>query len=208
MKKPWQIHPSLTAERLTIVAEILANVRSDAVLEHRSNKGDTSWGLGCRVYERSLFALDETIDSGKHPWLTLVEKSGLHYVFAIGGVPIRFYHGDHEDPADPRRLRRRQPELYAQQNAFEFVPEPVMEPVLRVVVETDSEGQADSIFLVQLDEEAEVHNPWPIPFQKTAIVLNEFLKAGVELPPPVVGEQPPALAAENEGTESEAQKAQ
>jgi hypothetical protein len=82
-----------------------------------------------------------------------------------------------------------------------------MEPILRMVVETDSNGQAEEIFLVQLDEEAEPHNPWSIPFQRTTISLNEFRKEGVEIAPPTVGDQPPATDADNEDEAEEDQKA-
>lgn len=192
MKKPWQIHPDLLADRLTVVANLLAATRSTAVDEHRPEAGDGPWSLNCRVYERSLYTVAKATE--EHDWLHIVDWTGLHFVFSVGIVPVKFYHGDHEDTAEPRRLRRSFPEKKQLQAAFDFVPAPEMEPVLRLVVETDDDGRAENIFLVELDVNGEPHNPWDIPFNTAAptIALDEFRKEGVELPSPKVGEEPTA----------------
>ena len=203
MKKPWQIHPDLLPERLSTVAGLIASVRSVCVDEHRPEAGDGAWGLGCRVYERTIRALANA--SGGHDWLEVVEWAGLQFVFAIGAVPFKFYRGEHDDTADPRRLRQSHPELYAQQRAFDFVPEPDVEPVLRIVVETNDDGRASSIFLVQLDSEGEPHNPWEIPFTApVSVALDEFRKEGVELPAPAVGDEPRRDVAADEEADAEA----
>jgi len=195
MKKPWQIHPDLTAERLGIVAELLSGVRNQAITEHAPPRGDTNWGLGCRVYERSMFAVEQAVSD--HAFLGVVDKQGLHFVFSIGVVPVRFYRGDHEDEADPRRLRRHDPELHAQQVAFDFVPEPKAEAALRLIVETDDAGRATEIFIVQFGEDGKPYNPWSIPFNRTMVAIDEFRKEGVPLQAPTVGELSPSTASED-----------
>src|SRR5580698_7138157 len=56
--EPWKKYPSLAPERLTIFANLISDVRHQAVLAHEPGVGDTNWGLGTRVYERTCFGLE------------------------------------------------------------------------------------------------------------------------------------------------------
>lgn len=106
---PWDINPALTAERLAFIARLLAAVRRDAADAHEADRGDTAWGLGCRSHERSMHAITNAAQGIAADWLQVVEP-GLHFVFAIGGVPFRFYRGEADSPPT-RSLRRNFPEI-------------------------------------------------------------------------------------------------
>jgi hypothetical protein len=172
---PWFTYPSLTDERLGIIGRLLADVRHEAVILHESSKGDSNWSLGCRIYSRSCYAIVKA--SEQYDWLTVVEDTGLHFVFGIG-VPLRFYKGEPEKtPA--RSLRRNFPEIHAHQLAlFGQQPERA-DDILRIAVESDEHGEAERMTLVQLvamdEDEGDEHlrdsdgreilNRWPINFK-------------------------------------------
>src|SRR5690242_10647454 len=82
--EPWSKYPDLTKDRLTVIAEIIRKVRHEAVLAHEPEKGDTAWGLGCRVYERTCKELRD--EAPKYPdWFAILpEARPLQFSFAIG----------------------------------------------------------------------------------------------------------------------------
>lgn len=182
---PWTIHPSLTADRLSKIAQLIKQVRHDAVLQHEPSKGDNPWSLGCRAYARICHAIAEKVKEGTWNWLSIVEDKGLRFVFAIGGVPFRFYKGD-PDERNPRTLRLRYPEIRAQQLALEFYSRLQLEMVFRLAVEIDDLGEVESVTVVQLDEDGEPHNPWPIPLDdNVAVAPIRPPREAVELPHPL-----------------------
>ncbi len=189
---PWTINPALTEERLRIVGALVRQGRSSALESFEPGKGDDAWSLGCVAHVRTRGTLKQAAQSGQWPWLTILED-GLHFVFAVDGVPIRFYHGDGEDdrPAHPRFLRRSEPEVQAAEQQALLFPDMFVNPLLpwRMAVETDDEGAVLRIVLVQLDADARVRNPWPIPLDDLVVpfaVLSEPQPEGVPLPPPSV----------------------
>jgi hypothetical protein len=182
---PWTLYPSLTSDRLGIVARLIADVRHGAVLLHQPDAGDNNWSLGCRVYARTCRAIMEA--SQHYDWLTIIEDTGLHFVFALGGLPLRFYKGE-PDKAPARSLRRNLPEIHAHQfSLFGEQASPRVDEILRIAVETDSNGEAERITLVQLVEdegEGEVLNSWAIDFDSMPTVVPiEKIREGVALPP-------------------------
>jgi len=179
--KPWNIHPGLTVERLQTVGNVIRSARHSAVTSYEPEKGDDPWSLGCVAYARTRSAISKATE--KYEWLKVVE-AGLHFVFSVGGVPLRFYHGDSESPPD-RSLRRNFPEIKAQQLALEFIKVPLTSGIFRIAVETDERGEATSLTLVLVDAVGEPQDSWPIPATAEILPLYEP-KPSVDVGPPTV----------------------
>lgn len=185
MEKPWDVHPELTEERLVTVAGILRSVRQDALPFHEPEKGDTSWGLGTRVSERTWHAIRDAAQD--LPWLEIIDPR-RHFVFSIGGVPFRFYRGRAEKP-NPRMLLRQHPEITKHQIAFKFYEEQT-QYFWRFAVETDIFGDAFRIVVAQMSEAGDVKMKWDVPLAGKVSALASIIDAkpqGVELQPPVIG---------------------
>lgn len=185
MQTPWDIHPELTEKRLVDVAEILLSVRQEALPYHVPEKGDTPWGLGTRVSERSWHALRDAAD--ELPWLDIINP-GRHFVFSIGGVPFRFYRGVPEKP-NRRTLLRQHPEIVQHQVAFQFFQEQT-EYFWRFAIETEASGDVFRIVVAQISAQGDVKLQWEVPLAGKVSVLAAVTEAkpqGVELAPPVIG---------------------
>lgn len=186
---PWESHPSLSAERLQAVAHVIAEVRHNAVDAHEDERGDTSWGLGCRSHERTIYAISRLAGTAGFEWLSILEP-GLHFVFAIGGVPIRFYRGEADHPPT-RSLRRNYPEIKAAQLSFELPGLQVVEAtehLWRLAIETDVDGRVFRIVAVAVSDEC-VISTWDVPLSAPVRVVVDAAtppREGRELPPPEV----------------------
>jgi hypothetical protein len=183
-RKPWDIHPELLKDRLVTVASILHDVRHEALPNHEPDKGDTNWGLGTRVSERTWHALREA--AYQHPWLRIINPS-RHFVFSIGSVPFRFYRGLPEKP-NSRVLLRQYPEIRQHQMAFEFF-EADTEYFWRLAIETDIFGEVLRIVVAQMSEMGDVKMTWEVPLTRKISVLGSVSAPkpeGIELPSPVV----------------------
>lgn len=182
MKQPWDLVDAFTPERLGVLTQLLTAVRHDALEHHEAKKGDTNWGLGCRVYERSCFAIREAVE--RHPWLEILNNE-LHFVFLVSGVPLRFGRGDHDEP-NQRLLKRRPNEVDAQQLVLsdEWVTW-----IWRIIIETDPDTlEASKVFLIQASSDGQVENSWELalPEKVTRVATNGNREDGVALPPPTV----------------------
>lgn len=183
-KRPWDIHPELKKERIIEVARILRDVRHDALPDHDPMKGDTNWGLGTRVSERSWHALREAVD--QHHWLRIINP-GKHFIFSIGGVPFRFYRGRPEKP-NSRMLARQYQEIRQHQIAFQFYQENT-EYFWRFAVETDIFGEVFRVVVAQVSEQGDVKMMWEVPLSEKVSALGSTTApkpSGVELPPPII----------------------
>ncbi len=186
---PSNLHPSLTQERLSEIARIIRDVRHEVSTLHAPEKGDTPWSFGCRAYVRTCHAIAQEAQFKHRDWLQIIEDDGLHFVFAIGSVPLRFYRGL-LDESNPRYRVRNSPELNAQQRAFAFHEDPTFRDlVLRLVVQADESGEARRISLVQLDSNGNPRHPYDVPFDpyEERIVRISRPKDGVDLRPADVG---------------------
>src|SRR5260370_960234 len=75
---PWKVRPSLTEERLSIVAALLAKGRHSAVMSHSPSEGDDAWTLGTVAYRRSCYAIETGAE--KYGWLKIMpEEQGPYY---------------------------------------------------------------------------------------------------------------------------------
>lgn len=183
---PWAKYPALTRERLISVASVIRNARRNTVLLHSPSDGDDEWSLGCRAYARTCFAIRQT--ATKNPeWLeVLPDKQWLRFTFAIGGVPIRFYRGEPNDPPE-KTFFVSYTELRQLNFASDLGITVPRDRVLRLAIETDGDGYAAGISLVELTEEQEPIEVYEIPIAtSTEINIVPFQTKAIDLPPPNV----------------------
>lgn len=164
-KKPWDVHSSLTSDRLSHLAYQIKDVRHKALELHDPAEGDGAWSLGCRIYERTINAVER--ESEKYPWLDVI-RDGLYFVILVDGVPIRFYKGDAGNPTS-KSLRVHHAELEAQQEVFDFDNS---QWFWRLVVETDISGEVLRIVMGQFTEHKNVRNSWEVPISETVASLT------------------------------------
>jgi hypothetical protein len=203
---PWESHPALTADRLQAVAHVIAEVRHNAVDAHEDDRGDTSWGLGCRSHERTMYAISTLAGTPGFEWLSVVEP-GLHFVFAIGGVPIRFYRGEADHPPT-RSLRRNYPEIQASQLSFDAPGIHVVKAtkhMWRLAIETDADGRVFRIVAVAVSDDGAISSTWDVPLTSPVRVVVDAgtpPREARELPPPVVKLKAPKVRkAEDDASE-------
>lgn len=157
---PWELHLSLTEERLTAAARLLARGRANAIASADYWAGDDAWSIGCRAYAFSKHQLARAAESGRFAWLGVLDETH-HFVFLIEGVPVRFYRGDAEDPSK-RTLRQQESE--AEQLALALGSDGAEGLMFRFAVETASDGTVKRIvFLALRGEAGRVECFWPVP---------------------------------------------
>ena len=158
---PWDLHPALTAERITACARLLARGRADALAMADTWAGDDAWSIGCRAFSFSRNQLRRAAEAGRYPWLGVLDETH-HFVFLIEGVPVRFFRGDADEPSK-RTLRQQESE--AQQLALAFGRDDEAEGLMfRLAVETGQEGEVTRVvFLALRGEEGRLRCFWPVP---------------------------------------------
>lgn len=162
---PWDFHLALSEERLRYCARLLANARRDAFALAARDMGDDGWSIGCRAYAFSRHRLKRVADSREHPWLRIMED-GLHFVFLIGQVPVRFYRGPASEPT-ARVLRRHETEAQQLQLALGLGEGDGL--AFRIALETNDKGGVERVvFLVLRGEEGQAECVWPIPLALSA----------------------------------------
>ena len=184
-KKPWDYPSDLTAERLTLIARLIIQGRKDALDRHDTSIGDDAWTLGCKAFAYGKFRIVEADETDTHPWLRIVDSS-MQFVFTIGAVPVRFYHGTADEP-NQRTLRQSFPELRQLDLGFESEDEG-RDLAYRFAVETDIDGSVLRVIFVGLRGEDSVLN-WEVPISaevRTLHIARSEPAPGVELPPPSV----------------------
>jgi hypothetical protein len=195
-KLPWDYHEDLSLDRLQLVAKVLRDTRRDTVALHDPAAGDTSWSLGCRVYARSTENLTRIADT-LLPWLVVVQSS-LEFVFKVGAVPLRFFHGDANHPS---AQHLKVVEVEARQLGFAF-GDASADLVWRIVVETNAAGEAEDIVLIGSTSERDVECQFVIPRLEDSVSFFEPLKQeghGVQLLAPVVTPRRKKQAKEEDG---------
>jgi hypothetical protein len=159
-RRPWDLHPALTEERITACARLLARGRADALAMADPWAGDDAWSIGCRAYSFSRNRLRRAAEAGRYPWLGVLDETH-HFVFLIDGVPVRFFRGD---AAEPTRRTLRQQETEAQQLALALGGDGAEGLMFRLAVETGEGGDVTRVvFLALRGEEGRVDCFWPVP---------------------------------------------
>lgn len=184
-KKAWEVHPDLTEDRLKTVGKLLAEVRNEARDEYDAEKGDGPWNLGCTAFYRSCSRLTQA--SERFDWLEIVDP-GFRFVFSVGEVPVRFYHGLAVNPRS-NLLVRSDLELVWEQQVMEFVEEVEEGWKWLLCVETDADGYVAQVVIVQVNEQKQTRYAWSIPYEGRVSVLASLgkVKQAVKLPPAQVG---------------------
>ena len=162
-RRPWGLHPALTEDRLAACARLLARGRADALALADPWAGDDAWSVGCRAYSFSRHQLRRAAESGRYPWLGVLEDT-QHFVFLIEGVPVRFFRGDAEDPTK-RTLRQQEAE--AEQLSLALGADAAEGLMFRLAVETDAAGQVNRVvFLALRGEDGRPECVWPVPLEE------------------------------------------
>jgi hypothetical protein len=179
---PWTRYTPLTQERLSVIANIIRDVRRETVLKHEPENGDSEWCLGCRVYSRTCHGLRSA--ARQYDWLTILEDDKpLRFGFAIGFVPFRFYRGEADDPPS-RYLMTTYAELHLQQLALDLGVVILKDQILRLAVETDATTrQVSNVILVEMDEAKDLTGTYNIPFDIKMGNVTPLQSKGVDLPP-------------------------
>lgn len=203
-KKPWEVHPGLTLDRLLVVADIVRRVHEGVARHIRPAEGDTLWGrwvAGTTEYSRVAYALIKAAESGEYPWLGIVD-AGMQFTASVAGVPFRVYHGDVENPTRSARKQSIK-EITAQLEAFDLneITRPDAGWAWRMAVEIDPEsGDALRMIFVEVSTEGAYRNDFEIPFQETVAPITSVttdLFEGAELLPPTVGTRPAQVQQRN-----------
>jgi hypothetical protein len=179
--EPWTRYAPLAQERLSVIANIIRDVRRGTVLLHEPENGDSEWSLGCRVYSRTCHGL--RIAARQYDWLSIMEDDKpLRFGFAIGSIPFRFYRGEADDPPS-RYLMTTYAELHQQQLALELGIVIPKDQILRLAVETDPTRQVSSVILVEMDQSGNPTGSYSIPFDIEPTNVVPLQSKGVDLPP-------------------------
>ncbi|OFW18865.1 MAG: hypothetical protein A3H27_04400 [Acidobacteria bacterium RIFCSPLOWO2_02_FULL_59_13] len=183
--EPWTKYPPLIKERLSPIAGIIRRVREQTVALHDPLGGDDELCLGCRIYSRICHAIRQAVK--EYDWLTIVREDDkpLRFIFAIGSVPIRFYHGQAGDP--PARYLLTSPAEARQQNlALEFDGITFEDEKLRLAVETDAQRHVSTITLVAMDQFGNAIEGYSIPFGIEPGNVTQIQAKPIDLAPPQV----------------------
>jgi len=189
--EPWIKYPALTAERLSVVANLIRETRRTTVLLHDPIGGDNEWSLGCRAYARTCFALQQATE--RYSWLTVLpEQESLRFTFAIGLIPVKFYHGE-ADGAPSHYCTITGTEMGQQQLAFQIDGVELAGQVLRIAVVTDVSRRVSKVVLVELDSETgAAAATYEIPFDLKSDNVVQLQSRPVDLPRPELEPLPTA----------------
>ena len=136
-KKPWEYENALSKDRIHYLAALIDAGRQSALEDFNPLEGDDSWTLGCLAYKRSCFQIIAASHAESSDWLAVADP-GMAFVFSIGSIPCRFFHGEPEDPQEKRLYRNA---VEGHQFQLSFWEESVGRPyVWRFVCETNSLG--------------------------------------------------------------------
>ena len=181
--EPWAKYPDLTAERLSVIANIIRTARQAAVQLHDPEGGDNEWSLGCRAYARTCHAIREA--ANQYGWLAVVPEDDkpLRFTFAVGHIPVKFYHGEANETPD-HYCTVTGPEAGQRQLALEIDGIEMTGHVLRLAVVTDVTREVTKVELVELiSESGTPTGVYEIPFNLKPHNVVQLQSKAVDLPP-------------------------
>jgi hypothetical protein len=183
---PWDHHADLARDRLVSIGKLIERGRNLALDRFDLTAGCTGWTLGCEAFAFQKHQIEDA--ASKIDWLEILNPT-MQFVFAIGGVPVRFYRGEPDDP-NARTLKQTFSEL--QQMSLFGADELVKlaaEPLYRFAIETDLDGAITAITFVVLAGDTPVLT-WQVPLDEPVTKVSPLWvegSEGVELPAPSVG---------------------
>ena len=189
---PWKLYAGLTEGRLAHVASLMRDARHSVVDIHDPSRGDDSWTMGCLAYRRECFAVIQ--ESRIVDYIRILPEDHGKFTFSIGGWPVKFYHGDGDDPPS-KSLAVSHVESAQLKLAFEIEQRKPEEFKLRIAIETDSRGELTRAILVRIDDSGEPESHYVMPFEASATI--------VEMKAPPVDPGRPEFGALNKEEEKE-----
>ena len=168
--KPWEVNPELTQERLCFVANEMKKILEKVLGLHDPDEGDSTWGLGCRIYDRTINILERKATGIR--WLNIF-RDRQYFVIIIDGVCLRFYKGKFNAPTT-RTLHLKYPEISQNREQFSFEFEPQKKWIWRISVEPDDDGRVFRIMIAQYDPSKKSNNyrnEWEIPLDNSVSVI-------------------------------------
>ena len=180
---PWDIQPQLKLSRLQLIEKLFREVRHSSLRLHDPIGGDDNWSLGCRIYARSRNTLVQM--ESQWDWLRIV-KDQQQFIFAIGGVPVRFYRGDSESPSN-HNLEVAPEEMQQMELCYGAVTP--FDLIWRIAIETNNAGEVLRVVLLGAHTEGGIDLRFVIPPDDTLMIFvppQNPPKRGVTLPPPRV----------------------
>lgn len=181
MKKPSDLHPCLTDDRIDFIGQLIARVRAENL--DSAEARDDGWSIGCRAHTwvRSEIKSQALTTS----WLNVIDPS-LRFIAAIDNVQFSFYKGMVEKPKSNICSRAQShPEL--RQHSFSFEDTPIPDKLVwTYAVETDFEGSTTNIEFVGMSESGEIVASRVVPIFGTFTGLTGFTPSEsepVDLPP-------------------------
>lgn len=142
---PTNLHPShyyaeLTEDRLQTVANLLLDVRYNAVAAAQTEY-DNNYTRECLVFGRQREMLIQKWQAKEFSWLD-VKHTGMDVTFYIGGVPLRFFTDDPKSPKKHGFFRRNSVDQL-------FAPEDAQPVLWRFVIERAmTDEDEDQVYLV------------------------------------------------------------
>ncbi|HEY1801585.1 MAG TPA: hypothetical protein VGG46_11690 [Terriglobales bacterium] len=162
--EPWVKNSALTAERLSLIATGLREVRDDALNSYEPLKGETVWTLGSSKYERSKHKIKQMALENPS-WFSLIpDGSPMRCTFGIEGIPIRYYHQVPEFDPPQKYTVATEGERMHHQLLFEADGVPFRYMLFRLAIVDDRMGKVSSVTLVEFDDTATSTNEYLIPF--------------------------------------------
>lgn len=183
---PWEHHAALARDRLVTIGKLIERGRNHALDRFDPGIGCTPWTVGCEAFAFQKFEIETA--AFDVDWLEILDPS-MQFVFSIGGVPVRFYRGEPDEPTT-RTLKQSFSEL-KQLSLFgaDELVRLTAEPAYRFAIETDVDGALTAITFVVLAGETPVLT-WQIPLNEPVTRVSPLWvegSEGVELPAPQVG---------------------
>ncbi|MGO4129221.1 hypothetical protein AB4Z01_32825 [Inquilinus sp. YAF38] len=183
---PWEHHPALLRDRLVTIAQLITRGRNDALDRYDASVGCISWTVGCEAFAFQKHRIQEA--AAGIDWLDILDPT-MQFVFSIGGVPVRFYRGEPDDP-NMRTLRQTFSEL-KQMSLFsaEELVKLTATPLYRFAVETDIDGAIVAVTFLVLAGDTPVLT-WQVPLDTPVTKVSPLWvegSEGVDLPVPSVG---------------------
>lgn len=182
---PWEHHAALTRDRLITIGKLIERGRNNALDRLDPGIGCTPWTIGCEAFAFQKFEIYQA--AGNTDWLEIIDPS-MQFVFSVGGVPVRFYRGEPDDPT-ARTLKQSFSEL-KQLSLFgaDELVKLTTEPAYRFAIETDIDGALTAVTFVVLAGETPMLT-WQVPLDEPVTKVSPLWiegSEGVELPAPAI----------------------
>lgn len=159
---PWEYHPQLAKERLSVIAEELLRVQEN-VHELLSSPLDDNYTRATCTFGRQKNRIIKLCLERKYDWLTLLNPNN-DYTIAIEGIPIRSFSDDPENPKKTNFFRK---------NCVDqlFAPDDLTPTIWRfVVVPPQFEGEGGRVYFAGYNELEELLSLWEYGNERVALL--------------------------------------